>query len=219
MKIIIIGCGRLGSELAYRLFRRGHEVTIVDNRASAFQHLSLDFAGRLNEGDALDQDVLERAGVASADALAAVTSSDAINIVVGHVARQVYKIPKVVARNFDPSCCTIFDAFGVHMIASSSWGAQRLEEMLYHSDVRTVFSAGNGEVEVYELAVPQSWQGRTLKDLANIEGCLLISLTRAGRAMLPDLAVRLEGGDIIHASATFEGIENLRNVLKNNSEE
>jgi trk system potassium uptake protein TrkA len=219
MKIIIIGCGRLGSELAYRLFRRGHEVTIVDNKASAFQHLSLDFAGRLNEGDALDQDVLERAGVASADALAAVTSSDAINIVVGHVARQVYKIPKVVARNFDPSCCTIFDAFGVHMIASSSWGAQRLEEMLYHSDVRTVFSAGNGEVEVYELPIPPSWQGRPLKDLANIEGCLLISLTRAGRAMLPDLTVHLEGGDIVHASATFEGIENLRNILTNKSEE
>lgn len=219
MKIIIIGCGRLGSELAYRLFRRGHEVTIVDNRASAFQHLPLDFAGRLNEGDALDQDVLERAGVASADALAAVTSSDAINIVVGHVCRQVYKIPKVVARNFDPSCCSIFDAFGVHMIASSSWGAQRLEEMLYHSDVRTIFSAGNGEVEVYELTVPPAWQGRPLRDLSAIDETILVSLTRAGRAVLPDPSMSLESGDLIHISATFDGIEALRSLLKNNTEE
>ncbi len=219
MKIIIIGCGRLGSELAHRLFRRGHEVTVVDNKASAFQHLPLDFAGRLNEGDALDQDVLERAGVSCADALAAVTSSDAINIVVGHVARQIYKIPKVVARNFDPSCCSVFDAFGVHMIASSSWGAQRMEEVLYHSDIRTVFSAGNGEVEIYELTVPPAWQGRLLRELTTIQDTILISLTRAGRAMLPDPAIILENGDMVYVSATFDGIEALRSLLKNTPEE
>ncbi len=215
MKIIVIGCGRLGSELAYRLFRHGHEVTVVDNKASAFNHLPLDFAGRMNEGNAMNQDVLERAGIEEADALAAVTSSDAINIVIGYVASKLYKIPKVVARNFDPHTCSVYDSFGIQMIASSSWGAQRMEEMLYHSDVKTVFSAGNGEVEIYELAVPAGWEGRPITDLLNVKGCMLASLTRAGRAMLPEEGINLNGGDLLHVSATFEGIEELRSTMKN----
>jgi len=213
MKIIIVGCGRLGSELAYRLFRRGHEVSIIDSRASAFNNLPLDFAGRLLEGDALNQEVLIRAGIEEADALAAVTSSDAINIVGGHVANQTYKISRVVARNFDPHCCSIFETFNIHMIASSSWGAQRLEEMLYHSDVRTIFSAGNGEVEIYELNVPEIWDGKPLGEVSAVEGCVTVSVTRAGRAELPHPAALLRSGDLLHVSATFEGIEALRNHL------
>jgi branched-chain amino acid aminotransferase len=71
MKVIVVGCGRFGSELAYRLYKSGHEVAIVDAIPEAFNILPVDFRGRLIEGDALNQDVLHRAGIEHADALAA----------------------------------------------------------------------------------------------------------------------------------------------------
>lgn len=213
MKIIVVGCGRLGSELIYRLYQRGHEITVVDIKPSAFDKLPPDFIGRLNEGDAMNQDVLHRAGIEHAEALAAVTSSDAVNLVIGQIATRIYNVPKVVARNFEPNCCSIFDCFGMQMIASSSWGAQRLEEMLYQSDIRSVFSAGNGEVEIYELTVPSMWSGHALVDIMTVEGCIIASLARAGTAILPKNDTILEAGDIIYVSATFEGIDALRYKL------
>jgi trk system potassium uptake protein TrkA len=199
--------------LAYRLFQRGQEVTVIDIKPSAFDKLPPDFIGRLNEGDAMNQDVLHRAGIQQAGALAVVTSSDATNLVIGHVASQVYKVPKVVARNFDPKCCPIYDNFNMQMVASSSWGAQRMEEMLYQTDVRSIFSVGNGEVEFYELTIPPIWGGHSLGDIISVDGVVIASLTRAGRALLPTRDTILEAGDIIHVSATFEGIDALRYKL------
>lgn len=213
MQIIVVGCGRLGSALAYRLFRAGHQVAVIDSSPASFNNLPPDFTGRIHEGDALSQDVLVRAGIEQADALAAVTSSDAINAVVSRVAREVYHVPNVVARNYDPRCRVLFEELDLQVISSTGWGAQRIEEMLYDSGVHTVFSAGNGEVEVYEFVIPDRWERKTLEELLPDEECLPISITRAGRAMLPQAGFILKGGDIIHVSATFNGSNCLRQKL------
>lgn len=213
MRIVIVGCGRMGAELARRLFLRGHEISVVDTDESAFTHLPGDFEGRINEGEAINRDVLHRAGIEKADAVAAVTDSDVLNAVVGHLARTIYHVPKVVIRNTDPRYRPILEAFGLQVISALSWGAQRIEEMIYHTDVRTVFSAGNGEVEVYEVAVPEDWNGHTIDELTSTNNCIPVSITRAGRAMLPNPQMVLETGDVIHVSATLEGVEALRNRM------
>ena len=146
----------LGAELAYNLFKRGHDVSVIDNVPASFNNLPADFQGRLNEGEALSQDVLHRAGIEKADAVAAVTNSDALNAVVAYVAKTVYKVPNVLARNYDPRTREIFESFGLQTVSSTSWGAQRMEELIFHSDVRTVFSAGNGEVELYEVVITRT---------------------------------------------------------------
>lgn len=215
MKVIVIGCGRLGAELAYNLFKRGHEVSVIDIIPASFNNLPADFQGRLNEGEALSQDVLHRAGVEKADAVAAVTNSDALNAVVAYVAKTVYKVPNVLARNYDPHTREIFESFGLQTVSSTIWGAQRMEELIFHSDVRTVFSAGNGEVELYEVVVSEPWNGKTFNDLIDCEDCLPVSLTRAGRAIIPSRQTTLQTGDLALISATFEGIESLRRRLMN----
>lgn len=213
MKVIVVGCGRVGSQLAYRLFQRGHQVTVVDHVALAFDNLPPDFRGRTVEGEVLSQGVLRRAGIEQADGLAAVTNSDSLNAVVAYLARTTYDIPNVVVRNYDPRWQPLQVAFGLQVISSASWGAQRLEELLYGADLHSVFSAGNGEVEIYELVVPEAWQGRTLRELlSEIEG-VPAALTRSGRAMLPAHDTLLEECDVIHVSATLEGIEALRRRL------
>lgn len=215
MKVIVIGCGRLGAELAYNLFKRGHDVSVIDNVPASFNNLPADFQGRLNEGEALSQDVLHRAGIEKADAVAAVTNSDALNTVAAYVAKSVYKVPSVLARNYDPRTREIFEYFGLQTVSSTSWGAQRMEELIFHSDVRTVFSSGNGEVELYEVVITDQWDGKTFNDLIDCEDCLPVSLTRAGRATIPSRDSKIRAGDIALISATFEGIEGLRRRLHN----
>jgi trk system potassium uptake protein TrkA len=213
MNIIVIGCGRVGAELAYRLYQKGHQVTVVDQLDTAFDNLPPDFRGRMVEEEVLNQDVLRRAGIEQADGLAAVTNSDSVNAVVAHVARTAYHVPNVVVRNYDPSWRPLHEAFGLQVVSSASWGAQRLEELLYHAEIRTVFSAGNGEVEIYEFSVPEAWHGRSLQDLLPEEQCLAVALTQAGRAILPSYETLLEAGDVVLLSATATGIEVLRQRL------
>ena len=213
MKYIVVGCGRVGAELANRLNRQGHEVTVIDQAEESFHNLAADFQGRTVEGEVLNQHVLRRAGIEEADGLAAVTTSDSLNAVVAHAARDLFRVPRVVARNYDPQRLAIYEAFGLQVISSSSWGAQRIEEMLYHQDVRTVFSAGNGEVEMYEVTVPAAWEGRRLIHLTGQEGVQVVAHTRAGKASLPPGDLVLEAGDVLHISATLGGIQGIRSRL------
>lgn len=213
MKIIVVGCGRLGAELAARLFDRGHEVSVIDRVETAFNNLPLKFSGRLCEGDALNEEVLHRAGIKTAEAVAAVTNSDALNMVVGHTATKIFKIPRVVVRNYNPSCRSIYEVFGLQVVSSTSWGAQRTEEMIYHSQLRAVYSAGNGEVEIYQIIVYPEWNGYPIKDLLKDKECIPIALTRGGKAILPGVESIMQTGDILHVSATFDGINSIRDRL------
>jgi len=213
MKVIVVGCGRVGAALAYQLYKKGHQVTVIDQGDTAFDNLPPDFHGRTVEGEVLAQEVLRRAGIEQADSLTAVTNSDSVNAVIAHVARTVYHVPNVVARNYEPRWRPLQEAFGLQVVSSASWGVQRIETLLCSPSMRTVFAAGNAEVEIYELVIPEAWQGRSLQELLPQGQCLAVALTRAGRAMLPSFDLRLEPGDVVYLSATPEGIESIRRQL------
>ena len=207
MTHIVVGCGRVGAELADRLSQRGYAVSVIDQEPAAFLNLSPNFKGRTLEGEALDRHVLERAGIREAQALAAVTDSDAMNAVIGHVARQIYKVPHVVAGNYDPKRRSMFEAFGLQIVSAGTWGAQRIEELMLHGGPLVVYEAGNGEIGVYELKIPSTWEGRPLEQLLAGTQSLPVAVTRAGRAALPEAGIQLRPGDVVHVSATLEGIQ------------
>jgi trk system potassium uptake protein TrkA len=213
MRIIIVGCGRLGSDLAYRLYQQGHEIVVVDIVAAAFNNLPSDFSGRMIEGDMLNQDAWVRAGADRADALAAVTNLDTLNAVIAHVAKKIYSMTNVVVRNYEPHYSALHEIFGVQFVSSTLWGSQRMEELINHVDARSVFSAGNGEVEVYELVVPQAWNRHKLSELEIPGQSLVVALSRAGRAVLPAPDMKMEDCDVVHISATTNGINTLRQRL------
>ncbi len=219
MNFIIVGCGRVGAELCYRLYKSGHQVVVVDSRRESFNRLHPDFRGRTLEGEGLAESVLERAGIREADGLAAVTNSDTMNAVVAHVAREFYDVPIIVARNYDPNLRGVIEAFGFHTVGSTYWGAQRVEELLMNPTHKAVYSAGNGEVEVYEIVVPENWDNRTLGDLLDpIKQCFPVALSRAGRAFLPERGALLKAGDLLNVSSTFEGIGALTARLSKKAE-
>src|SRR5215831_10542666 len=144
MLFIVVGCGRVGAELAYRLFKNAHKVVVVDSNREAFNRLHPDFRGRTLEGEGLAENILEQAGIKEAHGLAAVTNSDTLNAVVAHTARVFYHLPIVVARNYDPNLRAVIEVFGLQTVSSTFWGAQRVEEMLTNPSHRAVYSAGNG---------------------------------------------------------------------------
>jgi trk system potassium uptake protein TrkA len=208
--IIVVGCGRVGAELAFNLYQRGHQVAVIDQVGSSFANLDPEYRGRTIEGEVLSHDVLTRAGIEEADGLTAVTNSDSVNAVVGHMAREVYHVANVVVRNYDPRWLPMYEAFGLQVVSSTAWGAQRIEELLYQPMGRAVFSAGNGEVEVYELVAPEAWRGRRVAELLQGTEAMAVAVTRAGKATLPAADFALDPGDILHVSATLGGIEALR---------
>ena len=203
--IIIVGCGRVGIELAQSISQQGHSVSVIDANARSFDRLGMEFRGRMIQGDALDGDALRRAGIETAHGLAAVTSSDSANIVTARIARDVFKVAHVVARIYDPMRGPIYEKLGLQTIASSSWGAARIEQLLLHSGMESVYSAGNGEVQLYEITVPSAWEGQRLSDLVPAGEASPAALARGGRGQLPNGETRLQAGDILQISATAEG--------------
>jgi trk/ktr system potassium uptake protein len=109
------------------------------------------------------------------------------------------------------------EAFGSQVVSSTSWGAQRIEQLLLHGSAPSVLTAGHGEVEVHELVVPAAWAGRPLSLLVG-EGSVAVALTRGGRASLPGSDTALEHGDVLHVGASVEGWAALRRRLDPRSE-
>lgn len=210
MNVIVVGCGRVGSELAHRLYLNGHRVCVIDRSQEAFKDLPPDFRGRTLEGDVLSEAVLHRAGIDTAEALAAVTNSDSLNGVIGRVASMIYQVPRVAVRNYDPRWRELIEAFGLQVVSSSSWGAQRMEELLEGGSLHPLISAGNGEVEICDLTLPEAWDGKTVQDLAACGSCIVAAVMRAGRGMLPTPDMRLQAGDVVYVAATVEGMAALR---------
>jgi len=108
MRVIIVGCGRVGSNLASSLSAERHEVVVIDKSPSSFSRLSRDFTGRMLTGIGFDREILQKADIESVAALAATTDSDNVNIVVAVTAKETFKVPHVVARIYNPQAAEIY---------------------------------------------------------------------------------------------------------------
>jgi len=213
MRVIVVGCGRIGSTLAYQLDKKKYQVTVIDKDASAFNNLPADFQGRTIAGDVLARDVLHRAEIENSDALASVTNSDTLNALIAHIAKTEYQIPKVVARNYDPRQRPLQEAFGIPVIGTSSWGAERIETMLSDNPLRAIFSDPNVKLAIYQLEVPENWSGHTLDELLPHDRSKVISWMRAGQSLPISGSQLFATGDLVYLSAELEEIQTLRNRL------
>jgi trk system potassium uptake protein TrkA len=130
MKVLIMGCGRVGALLADLLDKDGHEVTIVDLDAYSFRRLSPDFRGTALVGNGLDEDTLRKAGIEQATAFVAVTQGDNRNIMASQMARQLFNVPRVLCRIYDPLRRDLYAQLGLEAISPTSIFADILHERL-----------------------------------------------------------------------------------------
>jgi len=142
MKIVIMGCGRVGAELAAMLDREGHQVTVLDIDPDSFSQLPTDFRGKCVVGNGIDQDVLERVGVREADAFVAVTPGDNRNVMASQMAKHLFDVPRVVCRIFDPIREEMYHNLGLETMSPTRVGAQLLKEALERDPAET--RAGEG---------------------------------------------------------------------------
>ena len=130
MKIVILGCGRVGATLATMLDREGHTVSIIDYSSEAFRRLEPDFKGTTIIGNGVDEEILIRAGIKEADAFAAVTNGDNRNIMSSQIAREIFNVKKVVCRIYDPMRQSTYNELGLETICPTTIGAQLLFDAL-----------------------------------------------------------------------------------------
>lgn len=154
MRVIIVGCGRVGSALAVQLAAEGHDVHVVDRRPKAARRLPDTSRIHFHEGNGYSRAVLEAAGIEHADAFVAVTSGDNSNIVSARTAKETYRVPNVLARIHDPRRADIYRELGIPTIGSVRWTVHRIHRMLLHRHLSPEISFGNGETLLYrsELA-------------------------------------------------------------------
>src|SRR5690349_3535005 len=146
MRLIIIGCGRMGAGLAQTLGQHGHKVTVVDADPAAFEQLGPAFTGQTVVGVGFDREVLLQAGIERADGLAAVTASDEANVVAARLARLMFRVPRVVARLYDPRKAEIYRRLDIQTISTTTWGIHRIAELLGYSQLDAIVSLGSGAV-------------------------------------------------------------------------
>jgi trk system potassium uptake protein TrkA len=130
MNVIIMGCGRVGARLAGLLEADGHSVTVVDYDAYSFRRLSPNFEGTALIGNGLDQEVLKRAGIETADAFVAVTQGDNRNVMAAQIAMHIFNVPKVTCRIYDPLRRDLYQTLGLDAISPTTVFAQLLKEKL-----------------------------------------------------------------------------------------
>jgi trk system potassium uptake protein TrkA len=130
MKIIIMGCGRVGAQLAIMLEKEGHEVTTLHKNADSFKRLPSDFGGKALLGNGTDEDDLKKAGIEETDAFVAVTEGDNRNVMAAQIAKNIYNVPKVVCRIYDPLRRDIYSMLGLDAISPTTVFAQLLKEKL-----------------------------------------------------------------------------------------
>jgi len=205
----------VGVELALSLHQY-HLVSVIDRDARSFDRLGLHFSGRTVQGHGMDRTSLEQAGIENADALAAVTVSDNVNAIVSRIARDIYHVNRVVARIYNPRRAPIYEKLNLQTVSSSSWGAHRIEQLLVHPGMQSVASAGNGEVQIYEVTIPSEWNGRKVSDLVPMEHAIPVALARNGKGILPRGEIALAAQDILQVSSTPEGVKILRERIQEN---
>jgi trk system potassium uptake protein TrkA len=137
MKIVIMGCGRVGAELATLLDREGQEVTILDIDPDAFGQLPADFKGSCVVGNGIDQDVLQRIGLAEADAFVAASPGDNRNVMASQIAKHIFGVRKVVCRIFDPIREELYHSLGLETISPTREMARLLKEALEREAAET----------------------------------------------------------------------------------
>ena len=136
MYIIIVGCGRLGTELALSLAADGSDVVVVDSDEARFASLGSGFNGVTVAGIPFDEDVLERAGIVGADAVAAVTSDDNVNVMVSQMARRLYGVGRVLTRINAPDKVETFREMGFTVLCPTAAAAALSRRMLTGGDAQ-----------------------------------------------------------------------------------
>lgn len=213
MKIIVVGCGQMGSGLAQLLSLRGHTVTVIDKDAAAFGRLGPVFSGQTVIGIGFDRDILLKAGIERADGLASVTDSDEANFVVARLAREQFRVPRVVARVVEPRKAEIYRRLGLQTISTTTWGVNRIANLLSYAEFNGLLDLGS-DVELIEIEVGPGLVGRTVYNLTIPGEAHVVAINRGGQTFLPTSGAIFQAGDLIYCAVMTASADRLQALVR-----
>jgi len=198
MHVIVVGCGRVGSEVALNLAAAEHDVVVIDRRIESFRRLGDDFKGTTMVGVGFDRDVLTEAGITPDCAVAAVTSGDNSNILIARVARETFGVDHVVARIYDPRRASIYERLGIATVASVAWTSARVLRHLLASESTPDWIDPSAKFTIVERRVPAAAAGTSVANIeASAKGRVVV-LARFGEATIPQPGTLLQEDDVLH---------------------
>lgn len=201
VRVVVMGCGRVGASLAEALNRIGHDVAVIDRESTAFQRLGPEFTGQRVLGMGFDRDVLLRAGIENADAFAAVSSGDNSNIISARVARETFGVQRVVARIYDAKRAAVYERLGIPTVATVPWTTDRLLNALTRDGETTKWRDPTGTVAVAEVVLHEDWVGHPVTDLEQATGARVAFLIRFGTGVLPEPKTVIQASDQVYIAA------------------
>lgn len=215
MHIVILGCGRAGSRLAQHLSGQGHSVAIIDKDPNAFQLLGADFSGNKVTGVGFDSNVMLEAGINNADAFIAVSSGDNSNLVASKVAKDVFNVPEVIARIYDPRRAEIYKRMGIATVAPVTWGVNRILDILF---VEGKAASGTHEVlesELLELDIhiPAKLAGKKVSEFEISGEVKVVAIERGEEVFMPTEETSFEKGDLAHVAVNRSHVNKLRKTF------
>ncbi len=213
MKIIIVGSGRMGSGLALELSLAGHDITVIDSDSNSLYRLGKNFKGKAIQGIGFDREILIEAGIERADAIAALTSNDEANAVIARMSREIFKVPKVVAGLTDNHKANIYKKLGIQVVSPIEWGIKRTIDIIAFSTLHTVYSIGEGRVDIKVIDLPMILEGHKVREL-NVQGEVkVIALTRNNETIIPTEETIMKYGDLVYVSVETNSNSKLKSLL------
>jgi trk system potassium uptake protein TrkA len=209
MYVIIVGCGRVGSELAKLLSGEGHDVVVIDKTQEALKRLGDTFNGLTMVGNGFDLALLKQVGIEKADAFCAVTDGDNTNLISAQVAKKIFRVPKVLARVYDPQRAHIYAALGLDIIS----GTMLFSAMLRDKIIESRFSSyliESKDLGVIEIEAKNDLIGKTIQDI-NIPGdFIVVALRRMQAVVIPEPKTVLKNKDILMGVVKVSSLQAVR---------
>jgi len=209
MYVIIVGCGRVGSELARLLSNEGHDVVVIDKSKNSFERLGGTFNGLTLMGNGFDLSLLKQAGVEKADAFCAVTNGDNTNLVSAQVAKKIFKVPKVIARVYDPQRAHIYAALGLDVISGTVLFAAMLRDKIIESRFSS-YLIESKDLGVLEIEVKNSLVGKTIQEVNMPGEFLVVAIKRLKEVILPQAETVLKQKDVIMAAVKVVSLNKIK---------
>jgi len=209
MHVIIIGCGRVGSELAKLLSSEGHDVVIIDKNQHSLERLGGTFNGLALVGSGFNLSLLKQAGIEKADAFCAVTNGDNTNLICAQVAKRIFKVPKVFARIYDPQRADIYTALGLDIISGTILFAAMLRDKIIESRFSS-YLIETKELGVIEIEVKGELVGKKIQEI-NLPGeFLVVAIRRLDGVILPELNTVLKTKDVLMAAVKVASLKKIK---------
>lgn len=213
MNIMIVGCGRVGSQLALLLSAEGHNVAIIDKNADSFKRLGGTFNGVTAVGNGFDEKLLRELKIDKQDAFVSVTSGDNTNLMASQIAKKLFNVPRVIARVYDPARASIYKKLGLDIISGTVLVAAMIRDKLIENRF-TGYLVETGELGVIEIIADKDLSAKRVSDINIPDEFSVVVIERKKKVIIPEPYTKIEKDDKVMGVVRTTSLKKVKSIFK-----